>query len=165
MVGLNDVQAQYVAQYGPGDYVPNVFVQYWSMRVMAYLGSLMLLIGAVGAAGSGDAARRARAWFLRVAIWAVPVPFVVNTAGWMLTENGRQPWIVQGLHADRRTACRRRSASARVIDQLGVFLVLYVVLGVVDWTLMWRYARMRASRRRARRARATPRTRALEPTY
>ena len=34
--GLNELQAQYQQQYGPGDYVPNVFVQYWSMRVMAY---------------------------------------------------------------------------------------------------------------------------------
>ena len=36
-------------------------------------------------------------WFLRAAIWAVFTPFIMNTAGWMLTENGRQPWIVQGL--------------------------------------------------------------------
>ena len=35
--GLNELQAQYEQQYGPGDYVPNVFIQYWSMRVMAYL--------------------------------------------------------------------------------------------------------------------------------
>ena len=36
-------------------------------------------------------------WFLRVSLWAVVAPFVMNTAGWLLTENGRQPWIVQGL--------------------------------------------------------------------
>ncbi len=36
-------------------------------------------------------------WFLRLSIWAVVTPFLMNTAGWMLTENGRQPWIVQGL--------------------------------------------------------------------
>ena len=34
--GLNELNAQYQQQYGPGDYVPNVFIQYWSMRVMAY---------------------------------------------------------------------------------------------------------------------------------
>ena len=48
VVGMNELQAQYEQQYGPGDYVPNVFVQYWSMRVMAYLGSLVLLIGLWG---------------------------------------------------------------------------------------------------------------------
>ena len=30
-------------------------------------------------------------------MWAVVTPFLMNTAGWLLTENGRQPWIVQGL--------------------------------------------------------------------
>ena len=46
-------------------------------------------------------------WFLRIAPWVVILPFFINTAGWMLTENGRQPWIVQGLMR-RPTACPRR---------------------------------------------------------
>ena len=46
--GLNEINAQYQQTYGPGDYVPNVFIQYWSMRVMAYLGSLVLLLGLWG---------------------------------------------------------------------------------------------------------------------
>ena len=41
MQGLNELNAQYQQQYGPGDYVPNVFIQYWSMRVMAYLAALV----------------------------------------------------------------------------------------------------------------------------
>ena len=49
---MDQLQAQYEQQYGPGDYVPNVFVQYWSMRVMAYLGSLVLLIGLWGCGGA-----------------------------------------------------------------------------------------------------------------
>ena len=43
VVGLNPLQQQYTKQYGPGNYVPNVFIQYWSMRIMAYLGALVLL--------------------------------------------------------------------------------------------------------------------------
>ncbi len=44
VLGLNPLQAQYTKQFGPGDYVPNVFIQYWGMRTMAYLGGLTLLI-------------------------------------------------------------------------------------------------------------------------
>ena len=44
----NELNAQYQQQYGPGDYVPNVFIQYWSMRVMAYLGSLVALLALWG---------------------------------------------------------------------------------------------------------------------
>ena len=53
VLGINELQAQYEEQYGPGDYVPNVFIQYWSMRVMAYLGTLVLLIALWGCGGSG----------------------------------------------------------------------------------------------------------------
>ena len=49
VVGLNELQAQYEQKYGPGDYVPNVFVQYWSMRVMAYLATAIVLLALWGA--------------------------------------------------------------------------------------------------------------------
>jgi cytochrome bd ubiquinol oxidase subunit I len=44
VVGLTPLNQQYNKQYGPGYYVPNVFIQYWAMRVMAYGGMLVLLI-------------------------------------------------------------------------------------------------------------------------
>src|SRR5690606_11180452 len=46
--GLNQLQAEYEQQYGPGNYIPNVFIQYWSMRVMAYGGALLFLLSLVG---------------------------------------------------------------------------------------------------------------------
>src|ERR1700748_3231356 len=49
VTGLNQVNAQYQQQYGPGDYVPNVFIQYWSMRVMAYIAAAVLLLALWGA--------------------------------------------------------------------------------------------------------------------
>src|ERR1700760_5149902 len=48
VIGMTPLQQQYSQQYGPGDYVPNVFIQYWGMRVMAYLAVLVLLIGVWG---------------------------------------------------------------------------------------------------------------------
>ena len=59
--------------------------------------------GAVPVLALGSVAACARrpcgtsTWFLRIAVWAAVLPFVINTAGWVLTENGRQPWIVQGI--------------------------------------------------------------------
>ncbi|GAA4694182.1 cytochrome ubiquinol oxidase subunit I [Pseudonocardia yuanmonensis] len=138
VVGLNELQAQYEQQYGPGDYVPNVFVQYWSMRVMAYLGSLVLLISLWGLWRWKRL--ESSPWFLRVALWSLPLPFVINTAGWLLTENGRQPWIVQGLQLTR-DAVSPSVGTAAIVGSLVVYLVLYGVLAIVDWLLMARYAR------------------------
>ena len=97
VVGLNPLQQQYTKQYGPGYYVPNVFIQYWSMRVMAYLGVLVLPARGVGLWLLRRGKLATSRVFLWVAMWAVVLPFLMNTAGWMLTENGRQPWIVQGM--------------------------------------------------------------------
>ena len=95
--GLNPLNEQYQQQYGPGRYIPNVFVQYWSMRVMAYLAALVLLFALWGAWLIHRGKLATSKWFLLAATWAIVTPFLMNTAGWMLTENGRQPWIVQGL--------------------------------------------------------------------
>ncbi len=58
VVGMAPLQSQYSSQFGPGNYVPNVFIQYWGMRTMAYLGVVVLLHSALGAVA--DPAKNAR---------------------------------------------------------------------------------------------------------
>ena len=90
-------------------------------------------------------------WFLRLSIWAVVTPFLMNTAGWMLTENGRQPWIVQGL----MKTINANSPSVTATDiwiSLIAFVLIYIALGAADLLLMLRYARKGLARRGRRRA-------------
>jgi cytochrome bd ubiquinol oxidase subunit I len=140
VVGLDELQKQYTAKYGPGDYIPNVFIQYWSMRLMAYTASLIALLALWGGwlLHRGRLASSKR--FLWVATWAVIAPFIMNTAGWMLTENGRQPWIVQGL-MKTVNANSPSVSSADIWISLVVFVAIYIALGVADLTLMLRYSR------------------------
>ncbi|MEU9078845.1 cytochrome ubiquinol oxidase subunit I [Kitasatospora sp. NPDC048538] len=144
VLGLNAVQAQYEQQYGPGDYVPNIFVQYWAMRVMAYLAVVLLLVGLWGLwllwrKRLGTARR-----FLRVAVWASVLPFLMNTAGWLLTESGRQPWIVQGIQLTRNGVSPSVGTTTVAISIL-VFFLLYAALAVVEVVLIARYARKELS--------------------
>jgi len=140
VVGLDPLQSQYTSKYGPGYYVPNVFIQYWSMRVMAYAGVLVFLLGAYGLwllrRGKLATSRR----FLWVAIWAAVLPFLMNTAGWLLTESGRQPWIVQGIMLTKKGISSSVSATSIVIS-LVIFVLLYGVLATVDFMLMLKYSR------------------------
>jgi cytochrome bd ubiquinol oxidase subunit I len=140
VTGLNELQAQYEQQYGPGNYVPNVFVQYWSMRVMAYLATGVVLLSLWGAWLLWRRRLEHAKWFLRVAVWAVFAPFLMNTAGWMLTENGRQPWIVQGL-MKTVDGISPSVSETEIWISLTVFALLYLALGVVEVVLMLRYAR------------------------
>ncbi len=140
VVGLNPLQAQYSKQYGPGYYVPNVFVQYWSMRVMAYIGVLVLLLGLWGLWLVRRRNLARSRVFLWVCVWAAILPFGMNTAGWLLTESGRQPWIIQGIMLTKNGISPTVS-TAWVAISLAGFVALYLVLGVVDFLLMLKYAR------------------------
>jgi cytochrome d ubiquinol oxidase subunit I len=139
--GLNELQQQEEQKYGRGvNYMPNVRVIYWSMRVMAYAGVLMFMVAALGAwlywKQKLERARR----FQWLALGAIALPYIAATAGWVLTEMGRQPWIVQGLLLTSKANSPSVSATWLGIS-LAFFISLYVILGVVDFVLMRRYAR------------------------
>ncbi len=140
VVGLNELQSQYSKQFGPGNYVPNVFIQYWSMRAMAYLGALVLLISVWGLWLIRRKKLATSRVFLWVAVWSAVLPFVMNTAGWLLTESGRQPWIVQGIMLTKNGISPTVSVTWLWISLVG-FIALYGTLGTVDLILMLRYSR------------------------
>jgi cytochrome d ubiquinol oxidase subunit I len=138
--GLNELQKEDERKYGPGNYIPNVFVQYWSMRVMAYLGSLIVLLALWGGWLVHRGGLERSKWFLRASLAAVVTPFVMNTAGWLLTENGRQPWIVQGL-MKTINANSPAVSSTDIWISLIAFVLIYIALGAADLVLMLRYGR------------------------
>jgi cytochrome d ubiquinol oxidase subunit I len=107
---------------------------------MAYLGTLVVLIAAWGVYLVVRRRLDKAKWFQRVAIYAVVTPFLMTTAGWLLTENGRQPWIVQGLMKTSQGVSPSVS-STDVWISLIAFAAIYVVLGIADGYLMIRYGR------------------------
>jgi cytochrome bd ubiquinol oxidase subunit I len=139
--GLNQLQAQEAEQFGPGNYMPSVRLMYWAMRVMAMLGVAMFLIAAVGAWLYRRQVLHKTRWFLWTAIVAMAFPYIAATAGWILTEMGRQPWIVQDL-LKTVDAVSPNLSTPTIATSLAVFLSLYLTLGVVDFVLMRRYARL-----------------------
>jgi cytochrome bd ubiquinol oxidase subunit I len=140
VIGMSPLQSQYTAKYGPGNYVPNVFIQYWGMRVMAYLAIIVVLVGLWGLWLSRRKTLATSRPFLFAATWLVVLPFLMNTAGWLLTESGRQPWVVQGILLTKNGVSPSVS-TAWMITSLTVFVLLYAALGTVDLLLMLRYAR------------------------
>ncbi len=140
VLGINQIQEQYVAKYGPGNYVPYVAVVYWSFRTMVYLFGAMALFALIGLIlwrrGKLATSRR----FQLIAIWMAITPFIVNTAGWVMTEVGRQPWIVQGLMLTRN-ANSPLVSTAQVAGTLIGFTLIFTVLGGVALWLFLREAR------------------------
>jgi cytochrome bd ubiquinol oxidase subunit I len=145
--GLNELQKQEQRKYGRGNYMPNVRVIYWSMRVMAYMGVLLFLVAAVGAWLYRRKKLETSRWYLRTALVAIAFPYIAASAGWILTEMGRQPWIVQGLLLTSQANSPSVNTTWLGIS-LGFFIGLYLILGIVDFVLMRRYARPERPMRR-----------------
>jgi cytochrome d ubiquinol oxidase subunit I len=137
--GINQLQAQMVHQYGPGSYVPPVALDYWSFRIMAGIGVVILAIALWGAWLLYHHRLETSRLFARVALWAIPLPFIANTTGWIFQETGRQPWIVYGLLKTSQAASNLSPWEVGLT--FAGFTLLYGVLAVVDIGLMVRYGR------------------------
>jgi cytochrome d ubiquinol oxidase subunit I len=143
--GVSDLQEQYRQRFGPGDYRPNLFVTYWAFRVM--IG--MLLVPVAFAVVTLWLTRRGgvpdQRWFGWFGLITIPTPFLANSAGWVFTEMGRQPWVVvpnpTGDQLVRMTVQEGVSAhgAGTVVFSLTVFTLLYGVLAVIWFWLMRRY--------------------------
>jgi cytochrome bd ubiquinol oxidase subunit I len=138
--GLNQLQKDEQRQYGRGNYIPPVELVYWSMRVMAYLGTLVFLVAGIGAFLYWRGRLERTRWFNWTAVVAIAFPFLAALAGWVLTEAGRQPWIVQGL-LRTSDAASPSVGTATIATSLGVFASLYGALALLDFVLLRRYAR------------------------
>jgi cytochrome bd ubiquinol oxidase subunit I len=94
--GVNELQQGEVQKFGPGDYIPLMVITYWGFRIMMTFGFMMILLTAyfVWANMRGDITQ---AKWMKWMPWMLILPYLANASGWILTEMGRQPWIVYGL--------------------------------------------------------------------
>ena len=133
--GLNDLQAQYVHLYGAGNYMPIIWLTYWSFRWMIGLGMLMMLVAVVGLVLTRKNRIQLPSWVWNVAIWASPLALIAIAVGWTFTEMGRQPWIVFSL---MKTAdgVSPGITGLDVLISLIVFTLIYGVLAVVEFGIL-----------------------------
>ncbi|KRP45325.1 cytochrome bd-I ubiquinol oxidase subunit 1 apoprotein [Pseudomonas libanensis] len=101
---------------------PNSTIIFFSFRIMAGLGMLMILTGLLGLALRRNGALYRNRLFLRLVLFMGPTGLIAMLAGWITTEVGRQPWVVYGL---MRTA---DAASNHSVTQLSISLALFVLI-------------------------------------
>lgn len=133
--GLNDLQAQYVAAYGPGEYMPVIWITYWAFRWMIALGALSFLVAVVGLWMTRKGTLSVPKWAWNIAIWAAPIPVLGISIGWLFTEMGRQPWIVFKL-MKTADAVSPGINGVDVLISLIVFTTIYGILAVIEIKLL-----------------------------
>jgi cytochrome bd ubiquinol oxidase subunit I len=143
--GVRNIQHDYEHKFGPNDYRPNLFVTYWSFRIMIGLIAIPVLFALATLWLTRSGRTPNQRWFSWLALATIPTPFLANSAGWVFTEMGRQPWIVvpnpTGDQQVRLTVAQGVSdhAPGMVVISLVTFTLAYAVLAVIWFWLLKRY--------------------------
>jgi cytochrome d ubiquinol oxidase subunit I len=139
--GIKNLQARYEQEYGPGDYVPPIAISYWAFRLMTGAGFLMAALALLGLYLVLRGKSGQKRWYLWALLFAIALPYIANTTGWLFTEIARQPWIVFGLQLTPDGVSTTVAGTTVLLSLVG-FTVLYGVLIVVDVYLLAKFARL-----------------------
>jgi cytochrome d ubiquinol oxidase subunit I len=139
--GMNDLQAQFEQQYGPGSYTVHPFIPYWSFRAMVGAGTLMIgicLFVLFFVIRNGQYEKFT--WLLKLLPFGIALPYLANSSGWLLTEVGRYPWVVYGLLKVEDGVSVVVSAGALWVTLIG-YVLLYGLLMAATVYLLAKYAK------------------------
>ena len=116
---------------------PPVALTFVAFRVMVGLGFLFVLLTVVGWFKRHNL--EASPGYLKIMLYAIPLPYLALQAGWIVTEVGRQPWIVYGLMRTKDAVSP--IATSQVAISLVAFLLVYSSLGAIAFYLIRKQAR------------------------
>ena len=120
----------------PREERPPVLITSYAFRGMVGLGAVFILLTVFGWFTRKKLLEYP--WYLRVMVLAIPLPYIAIQLGWLLTEIGRQPWIVYGV---LRTAdAASPVAASQVAISLVAFILVYGLLGAAGFYLMYQKA-------------------------
>lgn len=137
--GINEIQQQYEIQYGPGNYIPPVNLLFWVFRSMVGVGFLLLFISFLSLYLVLKKKLAGVPRILRFLPLTIFLPYIGTSSGWLLTEMGRQPWIVFGLQRTEDAISPNLTTGTILVTLIG-FTLLYGVLMVVDIYLLAKFA-------------------------
>jgi cytochrome d ubiquinol oxidase subunit I len=138
--GIRNLQAEYEAQYGPGNYAPSIITMYWSFRIMVGAGFAMVFLAFLALLPTLRSRPIGQSRWFRYFPYAIALPYMANTTGWLFTEMGRQPWVVNGL-VRTAEAFSPNLTPGMVLTTLIAFTLVYGLLMFADVYLLVKYAR------------------------
>jgi cytochrome d ubiquinol oxidase subunit I len=122
------------------DTIPNVFVEFWSFRLMVAFGFAFVVVFAFAAYFSLRNELERHRWVLRASMWAIPLPIIACEYGWIVAENGRQPWTVYGWLPTYLSASTH-TVGYMIFSLIG-FVLLYSLFIAAELYLLFKFARL-----------------------
>jgi cytochrome d ubiquinol oxidase subunit I len=140
LLGDKKFQDEYFRYFGyssisrPEEVIPNVPVAFYSFHLMVMLGFFFIMMFALSIHLLFKGTITKNRWFLWIAFFSLPLPYVASELGWILVEMGRQPWIIQDLMTVSKGVSNIGAGS--VITTFILFAVLFTVLLVSEISIM-----------------------------
>jgi cytochrome d ubiquinol oxidase subunit I len=119
---------------------PPVMASFISFRLMVGLGFLLFMLSLAAVILSRKDRLEAYPLFLRILLYAIPLPYLAAQLGWVVAEVGRQPWIVYGVMKTSE-AVSKGIEPMQVVISIAGFFVFYSLLGAIDIYLLMKYAK------------------------
>jgi cytochrome d ubiquinol oxidase subunit I len=119
------------------DHPDNIPLLYYSFHIMVGLGTIFIAVMVLAVFALWRGWLFNANWLMWIILLSFPLPFIANTAGWMVAEVGRQPWLVYGLYRTEHGFSPMVSSGNVLFTLLG-FLGMYTVLSVLYLFLMLR---------------------------
>lgn len=123
----------------PSDIIPNVPVSFYTFHLMVLLGFFFILIFALALFYLFRDTIQRNKLFLRIVLFSIPLPYIAGELGWILSETGRQPWIIQDLMPVSIAVTKISTGS--VLTTFWLFAFLFTVLLISEVSIMLKQIR------------------------
>jgi len=133
-------KAEYFNYFGYGYYtdagklIPSVPVAFYSFHLMVMLAGLFLIIFILTLVNILRDRIEKRRWLLWLAVFAIPLPYLAGQFGWLLTEMGRQPWVIQDLMPTITAVTKNASSNVQITFWL--FVAIFTILLIAELKIM-----------------------------
>ena len=122
------------------DTIPKVAPLFWTFRIMVACGFTMLFIFAMAFYYCATRVADQKRWLMRLAVWAIPLPWIAAETGWFVAEVGRQPWTIAGILPTHLSVSS--VSSQQIWLSIAGFAFFYTVLLIIELYLMIKYVRL-----------------------
>lgn len=132
-----DAEVKGLDAFPPEDWPQNIPLLYYAFHIMVGLGTIFIVVTALSALQLW----RGKLYTFKPLLWVLiilmPLPYVANTAGWMTSELGRQPWLIYGVMRTVDGASPYVSSGNAMFTLLG-FMGIYTLLLMLGLFMIWR---------------------------
>ncbi|RZI94838.1 MAG: cytochrome bd-I ubiquinol oxidase subunit CydA [Variovorax sp.] len=137
------------------DTVPQVAPLFWLFRVMVGIGMFLILLTGTFFVLSARRRLDRHKWLLKVAVFAIPLPWIAIESGWLVAEFGRQPWVIEGV-LPTAVAVSNLGIKTLLLTIAG-FIAIYTTLFIIEMKLLLKTIRKGPDIEHAPHVGATPR--------